>query len=310
MAVVCGMSPRLTDMAFAKNTVPENPPLISLNVRGAVYKLLGEVDAWTSINAWQRSGFGTPAALSDVTVLNAFEYRSDEVFTVYRDYVDWTDRSQCESALQAMSVMVRRAKANVNDHWDPFWDDYAELERACREDGFTLDEDGTLTQADVIDLEDFDLSGLKTTDGVMRSLKILNRALTAEDRDTVEVVSAAKELMEALAASVLKDRWYTDEQIDKLQFKDRCVEAQKALGVTDETGGGALASGLNLVRRGLNQTLEAIRKMRSDEAMAGHGNHRLGEVSGADAQLAVDTCRAWCRYILELHRSAPVEAPF
>lgn len=304
------MSRRITAVAFAQKLDFGKDPLISTNIRGAVYKLLGEVDAWTSINAWQRYGFGTPAALSDVTAVNASEYRSDAVFTIYRDRVDWSDREQCRRALQAMSVMVRRAKVNVDDHFDPFWGDYAELEWACREDGFTLDEDGTITQADVIDLEDLDLSGLKTTDGVMRSLKILNRALTAEEQDTVAVVSAAKELMEAVAASVLKDRWYTDEKIDKLRFRDRCVEAQKALGVTDETGGGALAGGLNLVRRGLNQTLEAIRKMRSDEAMAGHGNHRLGEMSGADAQLAVDTCRAWCRYILELHRSAPVTAPF
>lgn len=297
-------------MVFAKNTVPENPPLISLNVRGAVYKLLGEVDAWTSINAWQRAGFGTPAALSDVTAVNASDHRSDEVFTVYRDRVDWTDRSQCKSALRAMSVMIRRAKANVDDYWDPFWTDYAELERACREDGFTLDDDGTITQADVIDLEDLDLSGLETTDGLMKALKALNRTLTAEERDAAAVVSAAKDLMEAVAASVLKDRGYSDAQIDKLQFKDRCVEVQKTLGVTDQTGGGAMAGGLNLVRRGLNQVLEAVRKIRSEEAMAGHGNHRVGEVSEADAQLAVDTCRAWCRYILELHRRVPEAVPF
>ncbi|WP_291473275.1 abortive infection family protein [Corynebacterium sp.] len=297
-------------MTLDQKPSSEKDPLISANIRGAVYKLLGEVDAWTSINAWQRYDFGTPAALSDVTAVNASEYRSDEVFTLYRGRVDWSDREQCRRALQAMSVMVRRAKANVNDHWDPFWDDYAELERACREDGFTLGEDGTLTQADVIDLEDLDLSGLKTTAGVMRALKTLNRALTAEERDAVAVVSAAKELMEAVAASVLKDRWYTDEQIDKLQFKDRCVEAHKALGVIENTGAGAMADGLNLVRKGLSKALEAVRKMRSEEALAGHGNHRVGEVSGADAQLAVDTCRAWCRYILELHRTAPEPAPF
>ncbi|MDN6814642.1 MAG: abortive infection family protein [Corynebacterium variabile] len=297
-------------MTPVQSPAPENPPLISTNIRGAVYKLLGEVDAWTSINAWKRYEFGTPAALSDVTAVNASEYRSDAVFTIYRDYVDWTERVNFKRALQAMSVMIRRAKTNVDDHWDPFRDDYAELERACREDGFTLNEDGTITQADVIDLEDLDLSGLKTTDGVMRSLKILNRALTAEEQDTVAVVSAAKELMEAVAASVLKDRWYTDEQIDRLQFKDRCVEVQKALGVTDETGGGAMAGGLNLVRKGLNQVLEAMRKIRSEEAMGGHGNHRVGEVSDPDAQLAVDTCRAWCRYILGLHRSVPEAVPF
>ncbi|WP_312977283.1 abortive infection family protein [Corynebacterium sp.] len=297
-------------MALERNQTFDNPPLISTNIRGAVYKLLGEVDAWTSINAWQRYDFGTPVALSDVTAVNASEYRSDEVFTVYRDRVDWTDREHCRRALQAMSVMIRRAKANVDDYWNPFWADYEELERACREDGFTLEEDGTITQADVIDLEDLDLSGLKTTDGLMKALKTLNRALTADERDTAAVVSAAKELMEAVAASVLKDRYYSNEQIDRLQFKDRCIEVQNVLGVTDETGAGVMAGGLNLLRKGLNQVLEGVRKIRSEEAMAGHGNHRVGDVSEPDAQLAVDTCRAWCRYVLELHRRVPEAVPF
>lgn len=310
MAIACGRSPRIPDMAFAHNPAPQRPPLISLNVRGAVYSLLDAVSPWTAISAWQRFDFDTPLSLASVTKMNAHEYQSEEIFTQFKRDVDWTDREECTRALRAISVMIREAKAEVNDNFDPFWMNYAELERACREDGFTLDDDGTITQADVINLEDLELSGLRTTDGLMKALKTLNRSLTAEEWDTVAVVSAAKELMEAVAASVLKDRGYSDEQIDKLRFKDRCVEVQKALGVTDETGGGTLASGLNLVRRGLNQTLEAIRKMRSEEAMAGHGNHRLGEVSGVDAQLAVDTCRAWCRYILELHRSVPVTAPF
>lgn len=298
-------------MTIAQNTTSQDaPPLISLNVRGAVYNLLGAVPPWTTISAWQRFGFETPPMFASVTKASAEDYTSEEIFTQFKKMIAWSDREESARALRAMSVMIRQATADVDDSFDPFWSDYAELERACREDGFTLDEDGTITQADVIDLEDLDLSGLKATDGVMRSLKILNRALTAEDHDMVAVVSGAKELMEAVAASVLKDRWYTDDQIYRLKFKDRCVEAQKALGVTDGTGAGAMAEGLNLVRKGMVKALEGVRIMRSEEAMAGHGNHRVGEVSGADAQLAVDTCRAWCRYILELHRRAPEAAPF
>lgn len=62
-----------------------------------------------------------------------------------------------------MSVMVRRARTNFNDDWEPFWDSYA----VCRVDGLTLDEDGKLTQADVIGLEDLELSGQKATEGVV-----------------------------------------------------------------------------------------------------------------------------------------------
>ena len=47
-------------MAFAQKPNPKKVLLISTNIRGAVYKLLGEVDAWNFINAWHRCGFRPP----------------------------------------------------------------------------------------------------------------------------------------------------------------------------------------------------------------------------------------------------------
>lgn len=289
----------------------KSDPLVSENIRGAVYMLVPRVDPWSVINAWQRAGFGTPVGLSGITSRNAYKHDSESIFTVYAHQVDWTGVDQSSRALKALSTITRKAHDNVDDSFDSFWADYRELEIACTDDGFNLSDNGTITQAGGIRLDDLDLSQLSSTEGVLREVKRLNRAMST-DRDMSDVVGHAKNLMEAVAASLLKDFGMDDAAIRKLQVQNRAAKVHELLEINKSTGVGKTTDGLESIRKGLNKLIDGVKDLRTQESVAGHGLHVVPDIPRADAQLAIDASLAWCRYVIETfnRKQGEAESPF
>lgn len=272
--------------------------------------LVPHVDQGSILNAWQRAGFLTPIQYAGPHQNTLFMHTREEIYSSFaQGLVDWTNPQHCLQALKAMSTIVRKARRSADDYDSNFWNEYQELEIACQEDGFELQENGTISQASGISLDDFDISGLGKIEGVMRTVKKLNRALT-NDRDPSDVVGYAKNLIESVAAAILSDLGMNDDEIFELKVQERTSEVQKRLGINDpNTELGAITTGLEEIKKGLNKTTMGISKLRN-RADAGHANHVLPDVNDVHAQLAVDAALAWCRFVLGIQKQQRDMPPF
>lgn len=282
-----------------------------MNVRGAVFMLIDRVDPYSILNAWQRAGFSTPSTLTGINKTNAHSYTREKIYSAFaQKSVDWTNPDHCTRALKAMSTIVRKANSTIYGFDDEFTNEYDELIRACKDDGFILEDDGTISQSPGVDLDDLDLSEIEEAEGVMRTIKRLNRAITS-DHDPSDVVGYAKNLVEAVAAAILARHGFRDEDVRRMRLHERTSAVQKTLDIADpQTDVGSIITGLEGVIKGLNKTVAGIAQMRREKTDAGHANHTAPVVDSAQANLAVDAALAWCRFALNSSKENLNAPPF
>lgn len=272
--------------------------------------LVKHVDQESVLNAWQRAGFLTPTQYAGPHRATLFEHSSEDIYSTFaQNAVEWTNPGHCLRAIKAMSTITRRARNFAEDYDRTFWTEYRELEIACHEDGFELQENGTIGQASVVSLDDFEIGSLWQLEGVMHTVKRLNRAITT-DRDPSDIVGYAKNLTEAVSAAILSDLGMKDEDIRDLKVQERTSEVQKRLGINDpDTELGAITTGLEEIKKGLNKVIMGISKLRNTTD-AGHANHVLPDVNEVHAHLAVDAALAWCRFALGVYEQQKNTPPF
>lgn len=284
--------------------------LVSLNLRGAVLpitRFVAPVDAYLS---WARHRFFHPEYLDYSQIAsNPSLFDSWDMCVKLSGSVDWTDQQQASRGLRALSQLLRSAECDRFQEYevDRIIDD---VRLACKEDGFVFLEDSrTISQAGAIPLNELDLRGLSTTDGIYEKIKKINRALT-NDKDNLEVIAFSKDLMEATAAAILQERGRSVEEVRDLQMTECCNSAIKAVGINNDTGSGKIADGLTLIRKALSKLVEGAGQMRREDTDEGHGMPGARFASDAQAQLALSTALLWCRYVLDKFRDQEELAPF
>ena len=287
--------------------------LVSLNIRGAVSALAMFLDQQDILRAWLRAGFSVPADLDGLTLSSAWTRDREEIHDTMSAAVEWRDPAQSTAGLRALSTITSMAKNRqgfTDDFDDNFFVYYEEVRRACNEDGFELDDNGKIAQTDVVTLEDLDVTGLDTMEGVLREVKKLNQAIT-RDQDFSDVIGHSKSLVEAVSAAIMDAHGAAATTSRGMKVLERTSEVHRLLGINpDDLSAGGAAVALNDIKKGLNRLVQALDHLRNNNSDAGHANHTVPDVKPEDAQLAVDCALAWCRYVLAIQARRTPEAPF
>ncbi|MGO3789233.1 abortive infection family protein [Corynebacterium variabile] len=287
--------------------------LVSRNIRGAVSALVEHLDQKDILLAWLRAEFSPPEELHGINISNAWSYEKNDIYGKMSASVHWADPVESTYGLKALSNITTMALDSVDDfdiNDKSFWPYYEQVKRACREDGLRLDENGVISQSDVVTLEDLDFRGLNTTDGVLRQIKKLNQAIT-QDQDPSDVIGHSKSLIEAVSAAIMDAHGIPAEESRGKNVLDRVSEVHKLLGIKsgDKSTDRAVVA-LSEITKGLNKLVQAMQHLRNDLSDAGHANHTVPQIDPENAQLAVDCTLAWCRYALAIQFRHASEAPF
>lgn len=274
--------------------------LVSRNVRGAVLGMASYVAPIDAYMSWARFGFvhpeyPDPAPIRD----NPNLYSSWDICSTLSRSVDWSNQEQASWGLRALSQFVRSATCDRFDDAHDFDQILDDIRVACKEDGFEFQDDPrTISQTNAIPLDELNLEGLSTTDGIYAKIKKINRALT-NDKDNLEVIGFSKDLMEATAGAILKERGLSENEVRRMNATTRCSRAMAIVGITTDNGSGKIAEGLALVRKALNKLVDGASEMRREDTDEGHGMPGTRFASDGQAQLALSTALLWCHYVLD-----------
>ncbi len=290
-----------------------NNDLVSRNIRGAVSALAEYLDQKDILRAWLRAEFKLPKDLRDITLRNAWSYDRSVIHDTMSASVNWADPAESTDGLRALStitILAGRSGQILNTDDVSLFMDFEEVRRACSEDGLKLDENGNISQADVVTLEDLDVSGIGTIDGVLREVKKLNQAIT-RDQDLSDVIGHSKSLIEAVSAAIMDAHGIPAQESRSKKVMERVSEVHRLLGIkSDDLSAGGAAVALNDIAKGLNRLVQSVQYLRNHSSDAGHANHTVPQIDPESAQLSVDCALAWCRYVLSLQARRASEAPF
>ncbi|KAA8725237.1 hypothetical protein [Corynebacterium flavescens] len=175
--------------------------LVSLNIRGAVLSLSPYVTAIDAYMSWSRHGFFHPEYNPSAIKNNPGLYDSLKIFTCLSQNVDWGEQGQASRGLRSLSQFIRMAGYDSFSDEGDFARIISDIRTACREDGFEFREDPyTITHGEAIALNELNLDGLSTTEGIYRKIKQLNRVLV-QDKDNLEVIGFSKVLLQSWGES-------------------------------------------------------------------------------------------------------------
>lgn len=287
-----------------------NPDLVSVNIRGATMGLTEFLTPYETYMCWARFGFFYPDSPRPEDLRNNPSlYSALEIGQDFSKRVDWGNQEEASRGLRALSQMIRSSHC---DNWEDQRQYEALIEdlgRACCEDGFRLSmESQAIEETEGIPLDLFDLSNLPSIDGVTRKVKKLNRALTIE-RDYLEVVGYAKDVIEAVAAAILSAMGMQDSEINSLRVMDRASKVHEMLEIAESNGALKASEAFEFVRRGLNKIVRGMAELRSRQTDSGHGMNEVPVIDKVTADLAVDSAIAWCRYVLGVYNQRQ-KSPF
>ncbi|WP_025252287.1 abortive infection family protein [Corynebacterium vitaeruminis] len=286
--------------------------LVSRNIRYAISRFNPYVSQVDAFGCFYRYEFDHPDGVMAGDVQNnPGVFTTYGIFEAFDNHIDWSDPSQSQRGLRALSAFIRATYCDCPTDAEILERLHRELKVACVEDGFTWDSStGHIVVNRGVALDEFDLSGVTTIEGILDLMKKINRA-TTRDKDNAEVIGFSKNLMEAMADAVPRERGWQEDEVRGLKYQDRCSAVMKELGITEQSAGkGAVALGIGFVRKGLNKVVEGIGEMRRDDTNEGHGMANLKFVSDADAEFALRSAVNWCHFILETHRESSMVCPF
>lgn len=252
---------------------------------------------------WENEGF---AAVSDLTTRDSSVRRA--TFDSYAAAVDWTDHRHVERALRVFESLLRRVR---RDSVDDQALSFEEVRDFLARDGYDLDQNLRIHARHLGHLQPH-IEDLSDASGIQAELERIRRSVSEHPDDAI---GAAKQLIEATAKMVLKERGEPVNDHDDLA--DLVKRSQQSLllhprqspVLTDPDATNAVKRILG----GLSSIALGVTELRNQYG-SGHG--RLTAPSGLSprhARLAVNAASTWCEVMLETladpaapWRSAPV----
>jgi hypothetical protein len=238
---------------------------------------------------WENEGF---VAVADLPSQDSSVRRS--TFDSYSAAVDWADHRHVERALRVFQSLLRRLQREGLSNQAPSFDEVRDL---LAQDGYALDQDLRIHARHLGHLQPH-IENLSDPSGIQAELERIRRSVTEHPDDAI---GAAKQLIEATAKVVLKERGQPVSDHDDLA--DLVKRSQQALllhprqspALTDPDA----ASAVKKILGGLSSIALGVTELRNQYG-SGHG--RLSAPSGLSprhARLAVNAASTWCEVMLE-----------
>lgn len=262
--------------------------LVGKAARTAMRRLVTDLAVAAIQDYWENEHFAAVPAPStqDSSVRRA-------TFAAYAEAVDWTDQRHVERALRVFETILRRLRrdglitpASVE-----------EVRDALARDGYDLDQDLRIRPRHAGHLH-IRVEGLTDPSGIQAELERIRRSV-AEHPD--DAIGAAKQLIEATAKVVLKERGQpVDDRDDLADLVKRSQQAlllhpRRSAPLTDPDATNAVKRILG----GLSSVALGVTELRNQYG-SGHGRHSAPSgLSPRHARLAVNAASTWCEVMLE-----------
>lgn len=263
--------------------------LVGRAARTAMRRLVTDLAVAAIQDYWENEHFAAVPVPStqDSSVRRA-------TFASYAEAVDWTDPRHVERALRVFETLLRRLRrdglispASVE-----------EVRESLARDGYDLDQDLRIRprHADRLYIR---VEGLTDPSGIQAELERIRRSV-AEHPD--DAIGAAKQLIEATAKVVLKERGRPVDGRDDLA--DLVKRSQQALLLhprrsAPPTGGPDATNAVKRILGGLSSVALGVTELRNQYG-SGHGRHSAPSgLSPRHARLAVNAASTWCEVMLE-----------
>ncbi|WP_221762251.1 abortive infection family protein [Nonomuraea sp. WAC 01424] len=263
--------------------------LVSRTARNAVRYHVTGLAVGAIREYWENEGF---AAVPDLPARDTSVRRG--TFDSYAAAVDWTDHRHVERALRVFEALLRRINRDSGDDSTLSFD---EVSDALVRDGYELGPDLRIRARHLGHLQ-LHLKDLSDPSGIQAELERIRRSV-AEHPD--DAIGAAKQLIEATAKIVLKERGEPLSDHDDLA--DLVKRSQQSLLLhprqSPPLSGPDAAGAVKRVLGGLSSIALGVTELRNQYG-AGHG--RLSAPTGLSprhARLAVNAASTWCEVMLE-----------
>lgn len=262
--------------------------LVGRAARNAVRRHVTDLAKAAIREYWENEGF---ARVPDLPTLDTSVRRT--IFDSYAAAVDWSDQRDVERALRVFETILRRIRRDGADVPGAF----DEVRDFLARDGYILDQDLRIRPRHAARL-DVHLTALGDPSGLQAELERIRRSV-AEHPD--DAIGAAKQLIEATAKVVLKERGRPVD--DRETLADLVKRSQQALALhprqsappTDPDA----ATAVRKILGGLSSVALGVTELRN---RYGTGHGRLTAPSGLSprhARLAINAAATWCEVMLE-----------
>ncbi|MEJ6018724.1 abortive infection family protein [Corynebacterium sp. H113] len=253
--------------------------------------------------AWEKQGF---QLTNDIGMWTTLDDKAKKLYVAFCNSVDWNDREHAQSALHAINYIVAM---HMDGNFIPpgLEIPMAELTESIRRAGLRI-EGNSIQLPPALSPNQLDLSDFSTISGALYQIERLNKSMNDEAYPS-EMVSRAKNLIEAVAEVILVDAGYTEEEIAE-KIGDRVNQVHSHLRLKDPDNQSSRMNTISAaILRSLNTIVAEIAKTRN-LGPEGHGKSFVIHHEPEHGWLAVDSAIAWCRFVLTLAKKKKDECPF
>lgn len=255
--------------------------LVSRRTRRAFRELATDTVLREIVAMWTDEGFppGPP---------NEEQGERRSLYQSYLDVVDWTDPAHVKRALRVFEETARGIAPQYTA------DAFARL----AQDGYRIDENGTITGGPVTVIKPASLALLQDAVAIRDHLDRISRAVS--DSDPAQVVGSAKELVESTAKVVLHELGKPVDESDDLPALVTQVQLALGLHPSAAVAGADGSDGVKRILGGAMNITTGLAELRNRGYGTGHGpaGPRVG-LGPRHAQLAISGARLWCEFVLD-----------
>ncbi|WP_405361865.1 abortive infection family protein [Kitasatospora sp. NBC_00085] len=240
---------------------------------------------------WEGQGFA-PVAPEEFTYQDSSERRT--LFQSYAQAVDWTSRSHVDRALLVFEDLMRIAR---HEKWEGEW--LEELVVPLERDGLTVDARGRILWPKPA-VRTHDLSGLVDPSGILAELDRVHRYLSD---DPASAIGSAKQLIEATAKTVLRERGISVAENTKVPALVKQAQQALSLDASAITPGPDGTDAVKKILGGAAAIAVGIAELRNRGYGTGHGQASAPAGLGIrHAHLAANAAITWCELMLDTLR--------
>ncbi|MBF9071891.1 abortive infection family protein [Streptacidiphilus fuscans] len=264
------------------------PDLISPATRNAFRSLCTDILVRYIHQYWQAHGFA-PVAPEELRYEDSGVRRT--AFQSYAQAVDWSDHDHIDRALLVFEDLVLHCK---REGWTGTW--LQELSVPLERDRVLIDGSGRLSWVRA-PLRTQDLSTLTDPSGILVELHRVQRNLAS---DPAAAIGSAKQLIEATARTVLRERGLETDENAKIPALVKQAQKALRLDASSVTPGPDGTDAIKKILGGVSAVAVGVAELRNRGYGTGHGQASAPSGLGVrHAHLAANAAITWCELLLD-----------
>ncbi len=262
--------------------------LVSRATRNEFRSLATDMTVRLVAEAWQNHNFA-PVPEDELNYDDSSVRRT--TFETYAAAVDWTDYAQVSRALLVFEDFIRHCRQSG---WEGHW--LEEVTVKLERDGLSVDERGRISWLHR-PVTTGHLDKLTDPSGILAELERVSRTIAD---DPAAAIGSAKQLIEATAKTVLRERGIAIDEQAKVPALVKQAQKALRLDASSVTPGPDGTDAVKKILGGVASIAVGVAELRNRGYGTGHGQASAPTNLGArHAQLAANAAITWCQLMLD-----------